>query len=200
MTYYLKQKPKLVESLIRKKICKIVKKNKVSTITITSLYKKIYTNFKWFYFNYLKDYMYIIITILIISYFLYYRYHYQLNKKKKENKIMDIIPNNISYNSILQQNIPNINNTPNIINIPTNNKLNLLNNPINNNLKQQNIIGTSINNNLKQQNTPNIMGTSINNNLKQQNTSNIMGTPINNTLNQHNIYDMDKFHVGYINY
>lgn len=135
MTYYLKQKPKLVEPLIRKKIYKIVKGNQSEPITPMLLFNKTYNNCILFYNNYLKEHIFIIITIIIISFFLYYRYNYKLKKDKKN---VDVIPNNISYDNILKMNGTN---------------------------QQYNMMGSQINN-----------------------------------PNKLNIYDVDKFHIGYMNY
>lgn len=100
MTYYLKQKPRLVEPLIKKKICKIVQNNQPKQITIMSIIKKIIKNLKYFYSNYLDEHIYIIMTVLLISFFLYYRYHF----KQKNKQQIDIIPNDISYDTIINMN------------------------------------------------------------------------------------------------
>ena len=94
MTFYLKQKPKLVEPLIKKKIYKIIQDRKPKNNNIVCELVKIYDVIKLFYINYLEKYIIIIIIILIISSVLYYRY----NHKKKEEKIInniDIIPEDL---------------------------------------------------------------------------------------------------------
>jgi hypothetical protein len=96
MSYYLRQKPKLVETIIKKKLYKIAQKTKNNKIS------NCYSNIKNIYNEYLSEHIYTILILVSISYFLYYRYNYKLKlEKEKQNKLknIDIIPNfNYLYN------------------------------------------------------------------------------------------------------
>lgn len=85
MTYYLKQKPRLVDPVVKKKMYKIVKQN------------NFINKCKYFYNKCVHKHINIIIIFLIIASFLYYRYKYKQELKNKNKKISmdELIPQDL---------------------------------------------------------------------------------------------------------
>jgi hypothetical protein len=108
MTYYFKQKPKLIDPMIKKKINKVLNNTLDYDVSLINICKSVLNNCVYIYNNYIDDHIYLIIIILLLLFFLWYRYNYKLKMDieyiKKKKIITNIVPNDILYDNIINYN------------------------------------------------------------------------------------------------
>jgi hypothetical protein len=104
MAYYFKQKPKLIDPIITKKINMVLNNKKEYDVPVIEISKSILDTSIKIYNNYIDEYIYLIIIILLLLFFLWYRYNYKLKLDlyyKKKKIITNIIPNDILYDNLI---------------------------------------------------------------------------------------------------